>query len=98
MDLNKGTDLNIQTLKLELVRKILETESQKLLDKIYAILKTEEPDFWDELTEDQKREISIARKQFEDGEVEEWEAVYQRLSNKKTPNPSPITARKKAGC
>ena len=71
--------MDIQALKLELVRQILETESQELLDKVMRTLKKEEPDFWLELTDAEKQEIEISRKQIENGETESWDSVYKRL-------------------
>ena len=72
-------EMDIQALKLELVRQILETESQELLDKVMRTLKKEEPDFWLELTDAEKQEIEISRKQIENGETESWDSVYKRL-------------------
>ncbi len=72
--------MNIQSLKIELVKHILETESQELLDKILSTIKREQPDFWLELSEEQKAEIEISRKQIKNGETESWESVYKRLA------------------
>jgi len=76
--------MDIKALKLELVRQILATESKVLLDKMLKILKKEEKDFWAELSEDQKMEVEIARKQIEKGEFEDWDVVYKRLTSKTT--------------
>ena len=72
--------MNIQSLKIELVKHILETESQELLDKILNTIKKEQPDFWLELSEEQKAEIEISRAQVKNGETESWESVYKRLA------------------
>ena len=74
--------MDIQALKLELVKQILELESKELLDKIYATLKREEKDFWLEMTDDQKEEVEIGRRQVQNGETEDWETVLERLSKK----------------
>lgn len=74
--------MDIQTLKIELVKQILELNSKESLDKVYAILKREEKDFWLELTDDQKIEIEIGRSQIKNGETEEWQTVLERLSKK----------------
>jgi len=76
--------MDIKALKLELVRQILATESKVLLDKMLKTLKKEERDFWAELSEDQKVEVEIARKQLEKGEFEDWDVVYKRLTSKTT--------------
>ena len=72
--------MDIQALKLELVKQILESESKELLDKIYATLKKEQKDFWLEMSDEQQEEIEIARKQIKNGETEDWESVLKRLS------------------
>ena len=74
--------MDIQALKLELVKQILESESQELLAKIYTALKREDKDFWLELTEDQKKEVEIGRQQVQNGETEDWQNVLTRLSKK----------------
>ena len=72
--------MDIQALKLELVKYILESESKELLDKVYSTLKIEENDFWNELTESQKKEVEIGLKQIESGETEDWEDFLKRVS------------------
>ncbi|MEQ9188635.1 MAG: hypothetical protein RLP15_12940 [Cryomorphaceae bacterium] len=74
--------MDIQALKLELVKQILESESKELLDKIYSTLKRDEKDFWLEMTDDQKEEVEIGRRQVQNGETEDWETVLERLSKK----------------
>jgi hypothetical protein len=74
--------MDIQTLKIELVKQILELDSKESLDKVYATLKREEKDFWLELTDDQKIEIEIGRSQIKNSETEEWQTVLERLSKK----------------
>jgi len=74
--------MDIQALKIELVKQILESESKELLDKIYATLKREEKDFWLELSDDQKKEVEMGRRQVKNGETEDWESVLERLSKK----------------
>lgn len=74
--------MDIQALKIELVKQILESESMELLHHIYSTLKREEKDFWLELTDDQKMEVEIGRRQVQNGETEDWENVFERLSKK----------------
>ncbi|MEX0811628.1 MAG: hypothetical protein WD048_05375 [Chitinophagales bacterium] len=51
--------------------------------KIYTAIKYgEKEDFLFQLTNNQKLEIEIARKQVENGETEDWESVLNRLSKK----------------
>ena len=80
--LRKGLQMDIQALKIELVKQILESESKELLDQIYSTLKREEKDFWIELTDDQKEEVEIGRRQVSNGETEDWETLRERLLKK----------------
>lgn len=72
--------MDIQNLKLELVKQILEVESRELLDKLFLTLKREDKDFWTELTEARKREVEIGLKQIEAGETVAWEDFLKRVS------------------
>lgn len=74
--------MDIQALKLELVKQIIASESKELLDKMYATIKGDEKDFWLEMTEDQKEEVEIGRRQAQNGETEDWDSVLERLSRK----------------
>lgn len=74
--------MDIQALKIELVKQILASESKELLDNIHSALKIEEKDFWNELTDDQKEEVEIGRRQVSNGETEDWENVRERLFKK----------------
>lgn len=74
--------MDIQTLKIELVKQILDSESIELLDKLYSTLKREDSDFWNELSADQKDEVEIGRRQVRNGETEDWEILRDRLRKK----------------
>ena len=62
--------MDIQTIKSELVKGILQTNSKELLDKLYSTFKAEskEVDFWNELTDAQKAEVELGLKQIKNGE------------------------------
>ena len=74
--------MDIRSLKIELVKQILESESKELLDKLHSILKREDSDFWNELSDDQKEEVEIGRRQVRNGETEDWEILKDRLTKK----------------
>jgi len=80
--LGKRLEMDIRTLKIELVKQILESESKELLDKLYSALKGEDSDFWNELSADQKVEVEIGRRQVQNGETEDWDIVRDRLTKK----------------
>ncbi|MBT3424697.1 MAG: hypothetical protein HOD63_13835 [Bacteroidetes bacterium] len=65
--------MDIQALKLELVRQILDLDSKEVLTKLFQTLKKSNKDFWLDLSESQKAEIELGLKQIENGETIEWE-------------------------
>ncbi len=72
--------MDIQAIKLELVKQILATEREDLLDKLLTIVKQEEKDFWNDLSDAQKREVEIGLRQIETGETEAWDDFLKRVS------------------
>jgi len=59
--------MDIQASKLELVKLIVNIDNDKVIDKIIKILKSEQEDFWLELSEAEKEEIKIGIKQLDSG-------------------------------
>ena len=59
--------MDIQTSKIELAKLILSIDNQTVLDKIIDILKSEEGDFWNDLSDEAKEEIHIGIKQLDAG-------------------------------
>jgi hypothetical protein len=72
--------MDIQALKIELTQLILNTDSKDLLKKFLVEIKKENRDFAADLTDDQKKEIEISRKQVKNGETESWESIMNRIS------------------
>jgi hypothetical protein len=71
--------MDTTSLKIELAKRILETESAELLEKLLQVFKNEEKDFAALLTEQEKEEIEISRRQIDDGETESWDSIKKRL-------------------
>ena len=59
--------MDFQSSKIELAKLILNLENPKLLNKIVALLQSEEADFYDELSELERKEIQIGLKQLNEG-------------------------------
>ncbi len=59
--------MDIQATKLELVKLIVNIDNRKVIDKILRVLKSEQEDFWLELSEMEKEEIQIGIKQLDSG-------------------------------
>ncbi len=78
--MDKRLKMDIQALKLELVKQILHTESEELLNKLYSTLKVQGKDFWLELSEAQRREVEIGLAQIERGETIALEDFLKKVS------------------
>lgn len=72
--------MDIQGLKLEIVKEILQTESEELLNKLYIALKSEQEDFWLGLTEAQKKEVEIGLEQVKSGKTVKLEDFLKKVS------------------
>ena len=59
--------MDLKSSKLELVRLILNIDNQQVIDKLTSILKEQDQDFWDELTDKQKEEIKLGISQLDEG-------------------------------
>lgn len=73
--------MNILAEKIELVKLLLDIENPKIIESIKRILKKETtPDFWDELSVEQRDEIEKATLEIEKGEVTDYEMLQKRLA------------------
>ena len=60
--------MDLQSSKLELVKMIININSQKTINKLLNILKSEQEDFWFDLSEMEKKEIELGIKQLDAGQ------------------------------
>lgn len=60
--------MDIQASKLELVKLIVNIDNPNIIDKLIRFLKSEQEDFWIELTESEKEEIKLGISQLESGQ------------------------------
>lgn len=71
--------MNIQAEKLEIMKMILETENPGILESIKKIFKNEaHSDFWELLTENQKKEIKEGINEGDHGEVMDYEVFMKK--------------------
>lgn len=71
--------MNIQAVKLELVKMILETDNPKLLESIRKLFKSEtQYDFWVNLPQDQKDDIIKGIEEIDKGEIENYEDFMKK--------------------
>jgi len=55
-------------------------KSTERLFSQYKVTDEERTDFWLDLSDDQKAEIEISRKQVKNGETEDWGSIIKRVS------------------
>ena len=72
--------MDIQTSKIELAKLILNIENKSVLEKIINVLKTEQSDFWNELSKDEKAEIKMGIEQLDSGKRISAEDFLRRVS------------------
>lgn len=60
--------MNISVTKVELVKNLLDTNSEVILKHVKAVLSSYKTDLWDELSDYQKQSVKRAQKQLEKGE------------------------------
>ena len=72
--------MDIQSAKLELVKLILNLDNQQVINKILHLLKSEQEDFWLQLSDAEKEEIKTGIKQLDAGERITIEDFLDRVS------------------
>ncbi|HHL53366.1 MAG TPA: hypothetical protein ENJ39_08315 [Flammeovirgaceae bacterium] len=72
--------MDIQSAKLELVKLILNLDNQQVINKILHLLKSEQEDFWLQLSDDEREEIKTGIKQLDAGERITIEDFLDRVS------------------
>lgn len=71
--------MDIQLEKLELIKKIADTEDLAIIRSIQKIFTKKKKDWWDDLTEEQKEEIREGERQIERGEFVLYEDMMKKL-------------------
>ncbi|MBU2651866.1 MAG: hypothetical protein KKA81_13130 [Bacteroidetes bacterium] len=71
--------MNIQAIKLEIMKLILETDNPMILESIRKLFKKEpSPDFWETLSSEQKEDILQGIKEIENGEIVDYEDFMKK--------------------
>ncbi len=69
--------MDIQLEKIELMKKLLETNDESVIESIKNIFSTSKKDWWEELTEEQKEILEESLKQADKGEVHDFKAFIE---------------------
>lgn len=71
--------MNIETIKLELMHLLLQTQEESLLAKIKKVFEEERTDWWDEMDEEERQEIQKGIEQADKGQFAPHEKVMKRF-------------------
>jgi predicted Zn-ribbon and HTH transcriptional regulator len=71
--------MDIQTEKLKLIELLLHTNNPSIIERIKNIFQTEESqDIWEELTDEQQKEIENALKEIKNGQTVPFEDFLEK--------------------
>jgi hypothetical protein len=72
--------MNVQTEKIALAKRLLETDDEAVLNQIKQIFESQEKDFWNDLPEQVKEGISRAQKQAAAGKLTSHDEVMKKYT------------------
>ncbi|WP_240484850.1 hypothetical protein [Aequorivita vladivostokensis] len=72
--------MDIKTSKIELVKLILNIESDTFIEKVTEFIKNEKADFWNELSAHEQAEIKKGIEQLNQGKRKSFKEVLTKIS------------------
>lgn len=72
--------MNLEARKYQFIQELVKVEDESVLEKLELVLKANQNDWFDDLSESEKAEIQIGLDQAEKGEVVSHEDVMKRFS------------------
>jgi hypothetical protein len=72
--------MDLEARKYQFIQKLVKVEDERILEKLELVLKANQNDWFDELSELEKNEIQIGLDQAEKGEFTSHEDVMKRFS------------------
>ncbi|OMQ10961.1 hypothetical protein [[Flexibacter] sp. ATCC 35103] len=72
--------MNLEARKYQFIQELVKVQDESILEKLELILKANQNDWFDELSESEKNEIQIGLDQAEKGEFTSHEDVMKRFS------------------
>ncbi len=72
--------MELQTSKIELVKRILEIENSDFIDRITSFINSEKLDFWNELSNSEKEEIQKGIDDLDNGKRIEFSEFLKKIS------------------
>ncbi|MEM9326801.1 MAG: hypothetical protein AAGA85_14140 [Bacteroidota bacterium] len=74
--------MDIQSIKIELVQRLLEIDQEKVLQRVKEVIEEAEDDFWDDLSVQDKAAIDEGLAQLDRGEFVSEEEVKKEWENR----------------
>lgn len=71
--------MDIEATKLELMHLLLQTQKETLLAKVKKVFEDEHTDWWDDMNEDEKKEMETGLKQADKGQLTPHIQVMKRF-------------------
>ncbi|WP_286760650.1 hypothetical protein [Salegentibacter sp. UBA1130] len=72
--------MDIQTTKLKLLKTILKNENSEFIQKVTDLVQKENPDFWEELNENEQNEIRQGIEELDKGKRVSYESFLKKIS------------------
>ena len=72
--------MDIRTVKLELLKTILENENAEFIQKVSDFVRKEKSDFWNELSLAERKEIQKGVEELENGRRVSYETFLKKIS------------------
>ncbi len=72
--------MDIKTTKLELLKTILENENSEFIQRVAEFVKKEKEDFWNELSEVERKEIKKGIQELDNGKRVSYESFIKKIS------------------
>lgn len=72
--------MNIQTIKLELLKTILENENAEFIQRVADFVNKEKTDFWNELSLSEQKEIKKGIEDLDNGRKVSYQSFLKNIS------------------
>lgn len=75
--MGKKREMDIQAEKIRLIEWLAGLNDPRIIKELITIKKNKEADWWDEISEEEKKEIQVGVSQADNGEVKSHEIVME---------------------
>lgn len=70
--------MNIQTVKIEILKMVINTDNPSLLEKVMMIFQNEKQDFWSNLSKEEQEEILAGIDELDKGEKYSYDEIIKK--------------------